>query len=281
MFLRHITRLNAKPWVRKWTWDGKKTTREIIVAEEFGPQWFWPNYHYPRAPIVPCADCGGECPEGTPFPCEKLRKWTESKCFSPGGKKYRKRVYCPKCEKPTKDNLITPAPKKQYEKDKVILHEDVWVCRCDEWFSPPAERYGHMLSEFSKTLVTRDVEDYYDALINEGREYGIEQVFEVTLPVPIERVSLGLKEDLPPITISERKPLQSPCWFIYAGVNWVIKMVRDRTRHLVPPPKIYRPKITTQQDENGNPEMPLHFRIRTISWKQGYYSRIFLPDRWR
>ena len=105
--------------------------------------------------------------------------------------------------------------------------------------------------------------------------------------MPIEKAKLDI-EDPPPITIHERKPLQAPWWEIYEDVydgfcTWEAMFKHKYSKvefHLIPPLKKYRPKVVAQQDEKDNPEMLLHFRIRTIRWKQGYYSRIFLPDRW-
>jgi hypothetical protein len=225
----YIKKYGVKPWVVKFTWDGEKTTRNIIVAENFGPIGCKPIQYWPRAPIVPCADCGGECPDGNPFPCDKLLKWTQGRYFPRGeSKKYRKKVYCPSCRS-----------------SQTIPHLGIWVCQCGIWFTPVAERYDGLLSEFSRILVTRETEDYFNLLLDEGKEYNIDQVFEISLPVPIEKVTLDLEEDIPPITISERKPLQAP-WY---------------------PKEAEKPylKVVTQS------VMPLYKRMRDISWKQGFY----------
>jgi hypothetical protein len=225
----YIKKYGVKPWVVKFTWDGEKTTRNIIVAENFGPIGHKPIEHYPRAPVVPCADCGGECPTGDSFPCDKVLKWTQGRHFPRGEpKKYRKRTYCPSCMS-----------------SNTVAHLGVWVCQCEVWFTPVAERYDELLSEFTKSLASGDVGDSLISLLDEGREYGVDQIFETTLPVPIEKVSLGLKERGEPITLSERKPLQTP-WY---------------------PKEAEKPylKVVTQS------VMPLYKRMRDISWKQGFY----------
>jgi hypothetical protein len=241
---------NVEPWVRKFKWDGEKTIREIIVGENFGPIWWKAIKHFPRAPIVPCADCGGECPDGNTFPCDKLLEWLKGRHFPTSEiKKYKKQVHCPSCKRSNTEPLVTLYDSKPYQ------HSDVWVCQCGSWFTPVSERYADMLSQFTRSLVSANVEDYLIALLDEAEEHDIDVVFEIVTAAPIEKVHLGSKEDTTPLIIREWKPLLGSWPALYDDVYGKHKTWKERWRaivnpkhHLIKPKKKYYPTVTTQDE---------------------------------